>query len=431
MKINIKDSQFKTYRSCLINAITADKIESKRFEKKIKMLSDLEQIDNTVDLRAFIEIHLDEISYKKLRNATYQRKFSEENDLAIIKIKRDVFDGLQEISELLGDVGHEKVINHLMKLYWRYSSVDDAMGNFEDDDLDDESYDEVDDDQEQEDEDFETSHSDEHCHDLSISFPLGHSGTMMHQQFLGGIPIHTELSGGRSYRGKPNQGYVKKSYDGEVITKAEAQKTYANTLKKHRLKKQSPEITDVIDGLFPEDITSDNIVEVMEACHKVRKSLIEKGFMSSEIKKDEVVISKSFSYADYEEDAYAYFLVDIMNKCFGVDYDLVTKGKKDDAMVFKGMPANVQAAYDIYNRLYQFFKRFAQEKMDSYHKNTKLKTRRRKMGWATIDIINSMFDQFNLEAGEYSEYDFLDVENRKLVQCRKVYAFSDYYDFIY
>ena len=335
MKIKIKDSQFENYKSCLINAITADKIQSKLNESKINMLSSLEKIDQVLDLSDYINLHLEPTSMKKLRNAVYQRKFSDNNDLVVIKLERSIFEELQSIAFSMGDANYDQVIKHLIELYddSKLSDNDIEIDENEAEDSFIENHD-------------EDNYTDESYHDVSISFPFGNSGAMVHTGLVGGLPIYSRLTGAYQ-KPKPSKDFFKDTYNGDIVPRKEAVSKYKKHLKENRIKKTNPEITQIINETLPDEFNEENIKSSPELLHQIRKILIEKEILSKEIIRENLVISKSFSYADYEEDAYGYQLLDMMVKCYGVEFNSVSKGTKDGALVFTGMPANVQVAYEL------------------------------------------------------------------------------------
>lgn len=407
MKIKIKSSQFNTYKHCLLNAITTNKIQIVTLEDKASMLISLNKIDNTIDLCHFIELHLDEVSYKKLRNATYQRKFTEENDLAMIKIRRHIADSLQEVADDMNNVTHEQAIEKLITLYWNTNHGSDQ--------------------------DFILKNEENETQDINDSIDLEDSFTLLN--FDDKCQPET-IQTNQRVRYDPNQQYVERLYDGELVTLDEAWNDYSKRLKERQLKSKNIEVSRTINEIFNEVMTIENITQMSELCHTVRRSLITKGILSDFIEKDQCILSKAFNYAEYEEDAYAYQIMDMMVKCFGVEFILVTKSKStrfDSAMAFSGMPVNVQAAYDIYQRFYKFFKTYAKEKMNSFHKNTKLAKKRLKVEFALLDVTNNMYKKFNLESGsEYGEYDFLDSKKRQEINSwRGIFKFDSFYGEVY
>lgn len=91
------------------------------------------------------------------------------------------------------------------------------------------------------------------------------------------------------------------------------------------------------------------------------------------------------------------------------------------------------SSYEVFIKLYDFFKTYGIEKMDSYHKNTKLSTRRFRMEYECMNLTNPMIDNFNQEAGSiYDEYDYLNEQDRKEINKGLwVCEFSSFYDHVY
>ncbi|WP_192485314.1 MULTISPECIES: DUF7168 domain-containing protein [Cysteiniphilum] len=114
----ITDDQFINYYECILNAINADRIDSKAGMPISELAEHLMAIHETEALNNFIKEHLDADDFKRVRNAVYQREYHKKHTPYNFKVTdKDTIKALQSLKGELGNPSNEEMINQLIKNY--------------------------------------------------------------------------------------------------------------------------------------------------------------------------------------------------------------------------------------------------------------------------------------------------------------------------